>query len=512
MSSSPFRFAPPGGRPGAASPQQVDALFAQAHALHQAGQVAQALALYERVIAAQPRHVDALHLAGVIHLAQGQAQQAVDLITRAIKAAPRNASAYKNRGAACAALGQFDLALLNCAKAIELQPDMEAAHSNRANVLMQLERNDEALADLERAVALDANSHAAHNNLGNVLSRLGRYAEAIEAYRHAVALQPDAPAARWNLGLCLLRLGHFAEGWSHAEARLAQWASRGWAPPTDAPPLRLDAPLAGQTVLAFHEQGLGDTLQFARYLPLLQARGAQVVLQAQPELCTLLREALPSVQVVASGEPLPAHDVGVPLLSLPGLFATDLDHIPPALPLHAPAERTGAWQARLNALLGAPAPASASARTRVGIAWSGNARHVDDAQRSLPLSALAPLLSEDCDWLSLHKEVRDTDLAALHGLPQLHTVGEALHDFGDTAALCAHLDLVISADTSVAHLAASLGRPVWLLLPFTPDWRWLTERTDSPWYPGMRLYRQTTRGDWAEVLARVQADLHAWRA
>lgn len=247
-------------------------------------------------------------------------------------------------------------------------------------------------------------------------------------------------------------------------------------------------PLAGKTLLLQAEQGLGDTLQFCRYASVAQQQGARVVLEAQPPLVPLLRSLQGASQVVARGDPLPAFDVHCPLMSLPVAFGTTLDSVPSAVPyLEAPAERVQAWRSRLG-------PAKAP---RVGLAWSGSRTHRQDRERSLALERLLAALPPGLTYVSLQKEVRDTDRPAMQGLQDM---GAELADFADTAALCEQLDLVISVDSSVAHLAGALGRETWLLLPFNADWRWLLRRADSPWYPGMRLLRQPVAGDWDAVL------------
>lgn len=481
-------------------PQQADALFNKALALHQTGQLAAALPLYEQVIQLQPRHADALHLAGVICLQGGQAQRAVDLITRAIKVDRLNASAHSNRGAACEALGQFDLAMLNYNKAIELKPELDSAWNNRAGLMMKLERNEDALADVNRALSLQPDSFEAHNNRGNALSRMRRYAEATPSYERAVQLNPQSAAARWNLGMHLLRLGDFARGWQHAEARLDHWRARGWQGERGGDRLTAQTPLEGATVLLYKEQGLGDTIQFSRYARVLHERGAQVVLEVQPELAELLAPLYPFAQVVSDGQALPAFTHSCPLLSAPLACQTTLDTIPAVdTGLRAPTAAADLWRERIGP----------RTQPRVGVVWSGNAQHIDDAARSIPLATFQPLLAPGVEWVSLQPTVRDADAPVLATLPALRQFGAELRTFSDTAALIEQLDLVVCVDTSVAHLAATLGKPVWLLLPFNADWRWLTDRSDTPWYPGMTLYRQSARGDWPELLERVGADLRA---
>ena len=294
----------------------------------------------------------------------------------------------------------------------------------------------------------------------------------------------------------MLLAGDFSTGWREHEWRLKSHPELQRA---FVQPLWLgDTPLAGKTILLHAEQGLGDTLQFCRYAPLVAAQGARVVLEVQTPLVELLRDLAGIASVVARGEPLPAFDLHCPLLSLPLAFGTTLDTIPAHIPyLHAPSERMAAWQARLGA----------TTRPRIGLVWSGNAGHKRDRARSIPLYALMPLFDLDAAFVSLQKEVRAADAAVLQQTAKIIDVSPALETFADTAALIAQLDLVIAVDTSVAHLTGALGKPLWLLLPAAPDWRWLTARDDSPWYPTARLFRQTDTRVWGPVVARMRAAL-----
>jgi Glycosyltransferase family 9 (heptosyltransferase) len=260
--------------------------------------------------------------------------------------------------------------------------------------------------------------------------------------------------------------------------------------------------IAGKTILVHSEQGFGDAIQFCRYVPLLAARGARVILEVERPLQGLMRELTGAAMVIAKGDPLPDCDLQCPLLSLPFAFGTTLETIPSATPyLIAPVPAAWTWQAKLGPKLG-PNP-----RPRVGLAWSGRPTYKNDHIRSIGLRALLPLLAIDATFVSLQKDVRPDDAALLNERRDLLHFGDALADFSDTAALISQLDLVISADTSVAHLAGALARPVWILLPYVPDWRWLLERNDSPWYPTARLFRQSQNRQWDHVIERARQDL-----
>lgn len=497
---SPSSFAPRGpglfGQPPAA---QAQARFQQALAHHQNGQLAQALQLYEQVIALQPKHFDALHFAGVILLQSGQAQQAVSLMDRAVKIDRNHAAIHNNRGAAYAELKEYDFALSNYSRAIALDGAFANAYNNRGCALIKLNRHAEAIADFDKAIAIQAAYFEAFNNRGNALSELRRYTEARSSFEHAVELNPQSADAHWNLGMCALRLGDFEPGWLHSEWRLSRWRELGWKDEYAGTRWTGAEAIEGRTILIHSEQGLGDTIQFCRYAPMVAKLGARVILEVQPALVPLLN-GLPDVTVVARGSTLPAYDLYCPLLTVPMILKTDLSNMPqPHMPAPADEERRARWATLLGE----------RKKPRVGIAWSGNVNHVDDYKRSLSLDTFAQVLCDEVAWISLHKDVREADQAVLKRLPQIADFSQQQGDFMDAVAMCEQLDLVITIDSSLAHLAASMGKPVWLLLCHNADWRWLTAQSESPWYDSMTLYRQDAPGDWAGLLQPVKADLRA---
>ena len=342
----------------------------------------------------------------------------------------------------------------------------------------------------------------AHYNRGIVLQVMKHPEAAVLSFDRAIALRPDYAAAWWNKSLTLLQNGRFAAGlplyewrWKLDKLKAAQRVFP--------QPLWLgNTPIAGKTVLLHSEQGLGDTLQFCRFAPLVAARGARVLLQVQAALVPLLQGLEGVSEVIAEEAVLPAFDCHCPLLSLPLALGTTLDTIPRNTPyLKAEPARLREWAARLGERR---AP-------RVGLVWSGNPLHPNDRRRSLALANLfawgLDALQDEFEFISLQKDVPARDRAFLEGNTALRHFGEALRDFGDTAALCGLLDLVVCVDTSVAHLAGALGRPVWTLLPHNADWRWLLDRDDSPWYPGMRLMRQRRTGDWQAVIGELRQRL-----
>ena len=315
--------------------------------------------------------------------------------------------------------------------------------------------------------------------------RLHRREEALASYDRALALAPSHADAQLGKSFCLLTLGRYAEAWPLHEAR---WSGRNSLPARgEAAKLWLgQQDIAGKTLFLHWEQGMGDTIQFARYASLAAARGADVVLSVQTPLLRLLRQMEPGIRVIGEDEAPEAFDLHAPLMSLPLAFATTIDTIPPATTLHAQARPMGA---------------------RIGIAWRGNPQNGNDHNRSLPLAALRDLLRPDLSFVALHHDRMAAEEALFAEAPHLAWIGDELGDFADTASVIAGLDLVISVDTAIAHLAATMGKPTWILLPHHPDWRWLADRADSPWYPTARLFRQERRGDWGKIVAAVSAAL-----
>jgi hypothetical protein len=411
------------------------------------------------------------------------------------------APAHNARGLVLQRLKRFEEALAAYRTANEIDPDYMDAMLNQANALQDLGRMDEALAVYDTVLARKGDNPATWNNRGNAYEAMLRYEDALACYDKAIALNPRYAPSHWNRSLLNLHYGNLLEGWRGYEWRWNNDVLNCYAEIRDfTQPVWLgQEPLEGKTILLYAEQGLGDTLQFCRYAPLAKARGARVVLEVQAPLVGLLGSLDGVDQILAKGAPLPDFDYQCPLMSLPLAFGTEIDAIPaPPRYLASDAGRLAQWEARLGP----------RRRPRVGLAWSGNAQHSNDHNRSLPFHVLARLLDLDCDFVSLQREYRDADRAALDasGILRMET---HLNDFADTAALCEQMDLVVSVDTSVAHLAGALGKPLWILLPHVADWRWLTRRADSPWYPAARLFRQPRKSDWDGLIDVVRGALEA---
>ncbi len=469
------------------------ARFAMAQAMQQAGQLAVAEGLYRSVLQEMPRLPEAWRELGLLCLLHGRAAEAASCFERLLALLPDEAGAWNNLGLARERAGEADAALTAYEQGLTRAPDHADTLNNFGNLLRARGEHERALTAFDRLLQIEPQAADAHNNRGRVLHELGRTGEAALAYRQAVALAPDYAEAHWNAALNLLLAGDYPAGWQEYEWRWKKESFTSRRRHFRQPQWRGE-PLQGRSILLHAEQGLGDTLQFLRYLPRLQALDAELVLEVQPPLKALCAQSFDGVRVLAQGEALPHTDVHCPLLSLPLAFGDTLASIPGEQAwLRPEAAALAGWQSRLARV---PGP-------RIGLVWSGSPAHQDDAFRSLPLSAFSPLQAVEANFVSLQKTLRPTDRQAFEQWPGLVDAGSGLGDFADTAALVAALDLVITVDTSVAHLAGALGVPVWILLSPTPEWRWLQERTDSPWYPSARLWRRTRSTGIAPVMAAL---------
>jgi tetratricopeptide (TPR) repeat protein len=489
----------------ALQPEQPIAWFNRGNALRSLQRPADALVSFGRALGLRPDFTTArLNHAAALRQLNRNADALADY-DAVLAVGATNPDVWFDRGSVLAMLGRHEDAIASHDRALALRPDMVEAYFERGNALQELRRFDEALASYDRAIAIDPNAAGAHLKRGNVLQQLARHEEALAAYAETRAHRPEMMDAHWNEALSRLTLGDFRSGWRGYERR---WQVEPYASARRHFPQPLwlgDAALTGKTILLHSEQGFGDTLQFCRYVPLI-ARRARVVLEVQPALLRLFATLDGVHQVVRRGDPLPAVDLQCPLMSLPLALDTTLATIPATAPyLRTDPVQVAAWRGRLAELPG----------LRVGLAWAGEPRHDDphahamDRRRSIALERLAPLAAiAGVSWISLQKGPAAAQATAQPPGMDLHDWTDEIGDFADTAALIEALDLVISVDTAVAHLAGALARPVWLLNRFDTCWRWLLQRSDSPWYPTMHIYRQPARGDWTSVLAAVAAALH----
>ncbi|MBU6456369.1 MAG: tetratricopeptide repeat protein [Bradyrhizobium sp.] len=481
----------------------------------------------------RPENFDALHLLGMLHFQRRRMVEALRYLSSALKVNPNSSDAMSNLGLALHATGRYDEAIASYRNALQLAPDHPEILYNLANAFLELGRLDQALANYDAVLARAPNHVGALVNRGNTWLRLNEPEEAIASYDSALVAMPGHPQILTNRGHALRRLdrpeqalvdfaaalaaagefaeahfeaamtrltlGDFARGWKQYEWRWKA-AAFAWRQRSFRQPLWLGhEPVAGKTILLHAEQGFGDTIQFVRYAPLLAGQGATVICEVQPELTPLLSQ-LDDVSVIAKGEALPAFDLHCPLLSLPLAFGTRLETIPADVPYLAPrADRVAHWRERL--------PPDGP---RAGFVWSGSPTHKNDANRSIALGQFASLFEDPpLHCLSLQTGLRPVDRETLRELPKLMHLGEEIGDFADTAAIISLLDVVISVDTAVAHLAGALGKPVVILLPHAADFRWMRQRADTPWYPNAKLLRQPAFGDWASVINGLRGELRA---
>ena len=512
-------------------PDNVDALCNRGNTLDGLRRYGEALESYDRAIALQPNSLAAHVNRGNTLREMKRLAEALASYDRAIAIAPNLTEAHGNRAVTLAGMQRYDEAMVSFARAIALRPHDPQMFNKRGVVLYELKRFEEALADYDRALALWPDFADAIYNRGNTLHELGRYAEALVCYdqlptlrpsdadtwnnrgkilkelnrygeamqcsARALAMAPDNLVAHCNEASMRLLTGDFARGFAEYEWR--------WKKADMAPALRIfpqpiwlgEGDIAGKTILLHGEQGFGDAIQFCRYVPLVAVRGARVILEVRKPLTALMAGLAGPARVIGAGDALPDFDIHCPLLSLPLAMGTRLETVPAQVPyLSASAEASAAWDVRLGP----------RTRLRVGFAWAGNANHERDRDRSIELENFLRAIDADATLVSLHQEVSAAEAATLSARGVLH-FGDRLKDFTDTAALIAQLDLVVSVDTSVAHLAGALAKPVWVLVTYVPDWRWLLNRDDSPWYPTARLFRQGERRTWDEVIPRVNAAL-----
>jgi Flp pilus assembly protein TadD len=559
----------PGDTAGAAGEPEADALLKEALALHQAGRVREAEDIYRRILAAHPEHPKANHFYGVTALQGGNPAAAAEYIAKAIRLDPRDASFRNNLGTALTELGKLDEAAASFEEALSLdpssamahhllgearlkqenfaeaaslasraislnpeyaeahnnlgialqaqgqiaqartafqralaiQPNYAAAHSNLGNLFQERENLSEAEAAFRKAISIRPSSPITHNNLGNTLYKQGRLAEAVASYERALALDPEYKNAAYNLSISLLLMGDLPAGWRRYESRWESPFYRGERKSFPQP--RWDgSPLEGKTLFLHCEQGIGDTLQMVRYARPIADLGGKLILECQGGLKSLLDTMPWFDSVIAEGEARPAFDLQAPLMSLPHILGTTIETIPGEVPYLWPPENP-----EISAAVSAPPGAP-----RIGLVWAGNPEHHNDRNRSVPLEKFGPLLRmENVRFFSLQVGATAKQIGELGLEDRLIDLGGRLTDFSVTASAAGRLDLLITVDTATAHLTGAMGKPVWTLLPFVPDWRWLMEREDTPWYPSMRLFRQKTIGDWDTVVREVKENLAQWR-
>jgi tetratricopeptide (TPR) repeat protein len=465
------------------------------NSLMSVGALDEAVAAYRNALELKPGYVLACNNLGNALKDQGRLREAVELYRRAIHFNPDYAEAYSNLGNVLTELKEFAEAADTCRRALELKPVFAEACNNLGNALRGQGKLDDSVSAFRQAITIKPDCFAAHLNLAKAFYDQCKLDDAISAFQNAIALKPDDSEAHWNLAVVLLLGGNFSQGWAEYEWRWKWKQFKSFGRRFSQPQWNGEE-LHGKTILLYAEQGWGDAIHFVRYASMVEARGATVVMECQPELHRLL-EKFPGIsQVLAFGQPLPPFDFQCPLMSLPLVFGTRLDSIPHSVPyLNADSKSAQVWATRMF---------DAEPCMKVGLAWAGRSTHMNDENRSLTLGQLFPLTAaRRVRFHSLQKGPAGAQIANQPQAFEVTDFSDKLFDFAETAALIANLDLIITVDTAVAHLAGAMGKPVWLMLPFIPDWRWLLDREDSPWYPTMRLFRQKEIGQWDEVISRV---------
>jgi tetratricopeptide (TPR) repeat protein len=477
--------------------------FAEAHnnlgnALRMAGQWDQAVASYRRALELRPTFAEALNNLGNAFKEKCAWADAIDAYRRSLDLRPDSPPTLNNLGIALRNAGHLAQAIHCHERALALSPEDAQGENDLGNAYYDGGQWEPAIVHYRAALKLRPQYADAQNNLGNALYEMAQYHEALLCYEAARELQPDSPDARWNLALCRLLLGDWQNGWADYEAR---WQLDKFRPHVRDfnQPLWDGGDLSGRRILLHAEQGFGDTIHFIRYAPMVAARGGHLIVECQRELVSLIRMAGCAQQVVARGDALPVFDVHCPLLSLPGIFNTTIESIPASSPyLYPNAGQSAKWRKRLSSL---------GDGLKVGLVWAGKSAHQKDRDRSVSLRDLAPLAIPCITFISLQKgEPSSQPLDSPAGMKLIDWTDE-LNDFADTSALVDNLDLVITVDTAVAHLAGALGKTVWVLVQFSPDWRWLLDRDNTPWYPNMRLFRQSRPREWTDVIDRIARQL-----
>jgi tetratricopeptide (TPR) repeat protein len=462
------------------------------------GEIEEAITYYRKALTIDPELPEGYINLGFLAVDQGHLDGAVLFFQKTVELDPYSAENFFNLGNVYKDKQEINKSIESFQEAIRLRPDYHQALNNLALLLHGQGRLEEAIAFFYQALEARADEAEIFNNLGNVYKDQKRMEQAVEAYRRAVNLNPTYPEGHWNLALALLMTRNFEQGWPEYEWR---WKIKGVISRGDFErPLWDGRPLEGKRILLYAEQGFGDTVQFIRYVPSVLERGGRVVVECQPELVSLLQTMKGIEAVIPHGNPLPNFDVQCPLLSLPLIFRTDLSTIPSPIPyLRTDPEKVQKWRDRL---------ASDQGNYKVGLVWAGKPDHSNDHNRSISFNELWPLfLIPGISFYGLQRGTAAMPAKESPPGPNWVNLSDELYDFSETGAAIQNLDLIISVDTAVAHLAGALGRPVWTLLPFAPDWRWLLDREDTPWYPTMKLFRQTTFRQWAGAIKKVAAQL-----
>ena len=472
------------------APNQLNFLYNLANILRELGQFEEAVQVYRQFIRLQPDSAEAYNNLGISLHKLNQFQPAAQAYRDAIELNPVCAETYYNFGTLLQKQGELEKAVRLYQKAIEIDPEYAEVYNNFGTLLQKQGELEKAVRLYQKAIEIDSNFVLAYGNLGDILHRQGQIEQATQAYRRAIEIQPDYAKAHNHLGITLLLKGDFQLGWQEYEWRLKcenfPIEKRGFSQP-----VWDGSSLHGKAIFLYAEQGFGDTIQFIRYVYILAQYQVDIIFECQFELLTLFESIEVITQLIVEGDPLPDFDFHAPLLSLPRIFRTDLESIPSKIPYLCP---------KLASFI----CLSPNDKLRIGIAWAGNPKNSNDDTRLVDLQQFSVLFEiEACQFYGLQVGDRRNDIAKYNYSDAIIDLGADFSDFSDTASAIAEMDLVISVDTSTAHLTGALGKMGWILLPWIPDWRWLLDRKDTPWYPTMRLFRQTSLGDWTSTFQQV---------
>jgi tetratricopeptide (TPR) repeat protein len=476
-------------------PDFAEAYYNLGNAFKELGCWPEAIKQTQKAIELDPGLPEAHYIQGIAYYEQEQVDEAITSWQKALELKPGFTEVYFNLGIAYYNKGHLEEAQALCQKAVELDPGLAEAHYNLGLVYYGKNLLEEAIRCWQKTLQINPEHQDAYNNMGAAFQDKHELEKAQRCFQKAIDNNPDLPDTHWNKSLCHLLAGSFSEGWSDYQWRFrinTIFFNRHFPQP-----LWEGEDLTGKTILLYAEQGFGDTIQFIRYVPLVKKRGGRVVVECQEDLASLLESMEGIDQLIKHGQPLPDFDVQCPLLSLPLAFKTQIQTIPASIPyLSLNPALIQKWQG----ITGAD-----QEDLKIGLVWAGRPTHKKDRKRSLNFEALESILEiPGITFFSLQKGEAALQIQNRPNRIKLINVAEKLADFTETGALIQNLDLVISVDTAVAHLTGALGKPVWTLLPYSPDWRWLLDREDCPWYPSMRLFRQPCPGDWGSVIQSVK--------
>lgn len=477
----------------------ISFLTSEAFKYHQEGNLKEAKNIYEQILKHKPNHFDALQLLGILYGQINKKDKAIKLLELALQIKPDDAVTLNNYGVILTEVNRTNDSYEVLDKATNIKPDYAEAYSNKGNTLKLLEKYDDAVKAYSKAIQLKPNYAEAYNNRGVIYKELSQMNLALKDLKKAISLKPDYPEANSTMGVTLLLTGNFSKGWEQYEWRWKDLSDPSVIRSFKQPLWDGKKSLKDKSILLYSEQGLGDTIQFSRYILLIKALGAKVILETHKELLNIVGSIDSNITVILIGQTLPHFDFQCPLLSLPLKFGTGLKNIPsPNRYICADKRIVPKWKKKIGS----------QKKPLVGLAWEGNPLHKNDYNRSILLAELIPHLPKKYEYIGLQKDIRESNLKTLKRSSMIDNLIDKNVSMDDTAAIIENLDIVISVDTSVAHLSASMGKPTWILLPFVPDWRWLLNRNDSPWYKSVKLFRQEKRGNWELVFKDLNKKLN----